>query len=108
MGREVYSFSLTPSMLISSVNAVELGPRVLAHRAISHSIFEQNGLYGFPVFPICAVYAVLSSVQFEFGYVLPAVLFPLLNLIMCSFLPSSVSAPPRIQKAPTEPVSWEE
>jgi hypothetical protein len=35
---------LTPSMAISSVKAVELGPRVLAHLATSQSIREANGV----------------------------------------------------------------
>ena len=38
---------LTPSIFINSVNAVEFGPRVLAHQAISHSILDKKGKNGF-------------------------------------------------------------
>jgi hypothetical protein len=39
--------SHTPSILRRSASDVELGPRNLAHCAISQSTFDANGLYGF-------------------------------------------------------------
>jgi hypothetical protein len=39
--------TLTPSILSKSVNAVDPGPRVFAHFAISQSIFDENRAQGF-------------------------------------------------------------